>query len=256
MRKKLRIRDRLLLGLAILGEEVIDVVRWGNFQVQHPYLAAWAPEKYKKINFSQTIWRLLRTEYIEKVMKDGKPYLRLTGKGKKFVRDFNFFKFRKKGWDGYWRLVIFDIPKKNNYQRDYLREKLKELGFGQLQQSVYISPYDFAQDMAEFLEAEGLLGKAFILVAKHQLMGDAWKLANIVWKLDKLNKRYQRLANKIYYFHQKKKKTLKVAKRLCQEYLSILREDPILPEKLLPPDWYEEECREELIKISKMRLGR
>lgn len=45
-------------------------------------------------------------------------------------------------WDKKWRVVIFDIPDKfKRRARDALREKLKKLGFCQLQKSVWVIPY-------------------------------------------------------------------------------------------------------------------
>lgn len=44
-------------------------------------------------------------------------------------------------WDGLWRVVIFDIPEEKKLARDVLRNKLKELGFIQLQKSVFVLPY-------------------------------------------------------------------------------------------------------------------
>jgi len=44
-------------------------------------------------------------------------------------------------WDRKWRIVFFDIPEKHRRARDALREKLKEIGFREFQQSVFIQPY-------------------------------------------------------------------------------------------------------------------
>mgnify|MGYP001606639190 CR=1 FL=1 len=57
---------------------------------------------------------------------------------------------KPKQWDGKWRMVIFDIPEKKKRARDALREKLKELGFQELQHSVHIVPYN-CKDEIDFL---------------------------------------------------------------------------------------------------------
>jgi len=44
-------------------------------------------------------------------------------------------------WDGYWRILIFDIPEKFRQLRDDLRVLINILGFKQLQKSVWITPY-------------------------------------------------------------------------------------------------------------------
>lgn len=50
-------------------------------------------------------------------------------------------------WDGYWRLVIFDIPNRQRLARDAFRDKLKRLGLRQLQESVWITPYPCKQEI-------------------------------------------------------------------------------------------------------------
>jgi len=57
---------------------------------------------------------------------------------------------KPKQWDGTWRVVLFDIPEKKKRARDALREKLKELGFQELQHSVHIVPYN-CKDEIDFL---------------------------------------------------------------------------------------------------------
>ena len=62
---------------------------------------------------------------------------------------------KPKRWDGKWRVVIFDIPEKFRLGRDYLRNKLKELGFYQMQKSAWVHPYpcgdevDFIKELYE-----------------------------------------------------------------------------------------------------------
>ena len=48
---------------------------------------------------------------------------------------------RSRVWDKKWRLVIFDIPEKKKPAREALREKLKDLGFAKLQDSVWVTPF-------------------------------------------------------------------------------------------------------------------
>jgi len=107
------------------------------------------------------------------------------------------------------------------------------LGFGQLQRSVYISPYDFEEDMVEFLKAHGLFGSAFVLTCKHRLMGEPRDLANIVWKLDKINEQYENI-----YYGLEQTKNIKEIEKLKEEYMQTVRKDPFLPKQLLPDIWF------------------
>lgn len=81
-------------------------------------------------------------EYREK--KNGSVEIVLSEKGKKKVLEFNIdnIKIQKPlKWDRKWRVAFFDIPEKRRSERNILRNKLKELGFREIQKSVFVHPY-------------------------------------------------------------------------------------------------------------------
>ncbi len=45
-----------------------------------------------------------------------------------------------RGWDGKWRMVVFDLPEKQRALRNRLRKQLRAAHFGGLQRSVWICP--------------------------------------------------------------------------------------------------------------------
>ncbi len=76
--------------------------------------------------------------------KNGFVKIVLSEKGKKIVLGFEIDKIKIKQplrWDGKWRVVFFDIPEKRRFERNVLRNKLKDLGFGEIQKSVFIHPF-------------------------------------------------------------------------------------------------------------------
>jgi phenylacetic acid degradation operon negative regulatory protein len=118
--------------------------------------------------------------------------------------------------------------------RKSLRQKLRELGFGQLQKSVYISPLDVAEDVREVIQAHHLADFVFVAVAR-RFFGDNKDLAARVWRLDKLNEKYADFLLDLedflasrggLNFHQ-----------LYNAFENILLADPCLPKELLP-DWW------------------
>ncbi len=56
-----------------------------------------------------------------------------------------------KAWDGKWRLISFDVPTKDNRERDLLRQALRKNNFYQLQQSVWIAPYEMTKEFWKFV---------------------------------------------------------------------------------------------------------
>ena len=54
---------------------------------------------------------------------------------------------QKSKWQGKWFLVIFDVPEVQRNKRRYLRDFLKEIGFYQYQQSVYVFPFECEKEV-------------------------------------------------------------------------------------------------------------
>jgi len=102
---------------------------------------------------AKSITYLKRRRLVSVVEKDGQQILMLSEYGKKRVLQFDLDKIiikKPKKWDGWWRLVIFDIPEECKQGREALREKLKKLGFFQLQKSCFVYPYE-CKDEIDFI---------------------------------------------------------------------------------------------------------
>ena len=50
-------------------------------------------------------------------------------------------------WDGQWRLVLFDIPEEQKRARRLFTDKIKQLGYRYLQQSVWVHPFESRQEI-------------------------------------------------------------------------------------------------------------
>ncbi|KKT74040.1 MAG: Transcriptional regulator, PaaX family [Parcubacteria group bacterium GW2011_GWB1_44_7] len=79
-------------------------------------------------------------------------YLTEKGKNKSIEESFKNFKIQKPQKDGYWRVVMFDIPNKYKWARDAFRRKLRIMGFHQLQESVFILPYPCEKEVILLIE--------------------------------------------------------------------------------------------------------
>lgn len=251
MKKLLKTQDILLLGLSgglDLFEEIKDPLSIVSKCYENMY--GWVPGKYKRHNFSHLVWRSIKTGHIEKVEKNGEVYIRLTSQGKqKMVRDFPLLSFQKRRWDKKWRFVIFDIQEVNKNARDGLRKKLKELGFGMIQKSVFISPHDVISDLLEFIENLGLGQCVYAFESSTLAVGDLRGLADKVWKLDVLNEKYKYIVDKIQeiknsHLTATRDRVDSLNRPLKSEYLEVLLQDPFLPEELLPVDWFGYKAKE------------
>lgn len=120
-----------------------------------------AGQEWGKIN-RQTLKRsllALRRDklLVERRLSDGTVRLELTEAGKRQAKYLHMFgkgvtiqKPRK--WDRLWRVVMFDIPEETRQFRDILRDHLKQIGFRELQHSVFIFPYPCEKELATLID--------------------------------------------------------------------------------------------------------
>ncbi|OGD85980.1 CRISPR-associated endonuclease Cas2 [Candidatus Curtissbacteria bacterium RIFCSPHIGHO2_01_FULL_41_13] len=143
-----RVKD-ILLVLGVGAVVVTSVVAPGLPRVIY-YLVKQnkdAEKKLAKFNhrlFNQELKRLKKVGSVKFVENNGGLIAQLTKEGENKIAKYQFegMKIQKpKRWDRKWRLIIFDIPEWKKKAREMLREKLKSLGFYQLQKSVYIYPF-------------------------------------------------------------------------------------------------------------------
>ena len=269
MRKLLRTQDILLLGLSgtlDLFEEIKDPFSLVSKSYKNMY--GFVPTRYKRNNFNHLVWRNIKTGYIEKIEKKGEAYIRLTSQGsKKLTRDFPLLLLQKRKWDKKWRVAIFDIQEANKSTRDGLRKKLKELGFGMIQRSVFISPHDIAQDLSEFIKNSGLDEVVYTFEASNLATGDVKGLADKVWNLNALNEKYMEIIEIIENNHLTitrdrvkilntgdQEKMVKLARELKEKYLSLILKDPFLPKELLPFDWMGYKAKELIKNLSQIYI--
>jgi len=112
--------------------------------------------KNKKFTKEKVLVNISRLEKQGLIRKEStKKIYFLTEKGKKLVGYIkDRYSILNKKWDGKIRIVIFDIPEKERYHREWLRDELSLLEFKELQKSVYAGkfplPKDFYQDIIRF----------------------------------------------------------------------------------------------------------
>lgn len=105
----------------------------------------------------------------------GNRVIRLTQKGKRELERCRLLEKTKTHlqWDGYWRMIIFDIHEYKRSIRHKIRTALKQFGFKQLQQSVWIYPYD-CEDAVIFLKADHRIGKELLYITAKTIENDKW----------------------------------------------------------------------------------
>ena len=113
---------------------------------------------------SHVLSRLNRKGYIEYEGEGKDRRVRITKAGRTYLEKQRFQlvnRPQRRRWDGYWRIVMFDIPESQRSRRDALRRELVEAGFKKLQWSVWVSP-DECEGYIKLLKADQHIGKRLV----------------------------------------------------------------------------------------------
>ena len=115
-------------------------------------------ESSERRKIMRALEKMKERKFVRIYEKDGLDVVEITQSGKKKVLSYNLENIkitRPKKWDGYWRIVIFDIPEKNKKSRRALSLKLNDMEFFPLQKSVFVCPFECDNEIdfvAEFFE--------------------------------------------------------------------------------------------------------
>jgi phenylacetic acid degradation operon negative regulatory protein len=147
----------------------------------------------------------------------------------------------RRGWDGIWRMVVFDVPESSTALRTRLRRRLHEFRFGWLQNSVWISPHPvdaFRQALGElalvpeslaYFEVRPIGGESHTA-----LVEGAWDFPGIIRKYAAYRRILQLHPDQTTGTAAAWFRWLEAEHRA---WMSIARCDPYLPLELQPPGY-------------------
>lgn len=169
---------------------------------------------------------------------------RLTNAGRRRLEPFGDpEEFWKRGWDGLWRAFLFDLPSSEHRLRMMLWRWLREHRFGYLQDSVWVRP-DPVSELVETLEWFRENPENFVVLEARTIKGgsDA-ALVKGAWDFAKINAGYRRYLASVDSCQEAVAKPIRPAelaalvRRERTAYVQALAIDPLLPKRLLPPDY-------------------
>lgn len=205
-----------------------------------------------KVNY-QTVKRAIqfaRHKGWLKKAKNKRVWPEITETGKKRLSSLIPRYDNKRVWDDRFYLVTYDIPEVRKRDRELLREYLKKIGAGVIQESVWLTPYNPNDILKEFIDERNLRGTVIISnLGKDGSIGeeDIKDLLVKIYKLEKINEEYNEFLEK---YANKQINPLKI----CFSYWRILKKDPQLPFELLPSNWSGDKAYQ-LFKGSQSKLN-
>ena len=139
----------------------------------------WNEWKHYNISYLQrALRRLEKQKDVEIFEEDGQQIIQLTENGKRKILKYSIESLsveKPSHWDNNWRLVLYDIPKREKYLGDLVRQTLRSMGFYAIQESVYIYPYPCFEQIEFLREYYGLGNKVQYMLIAHIENDGAYK---------------------------------------------------------------------------------
>lgn len=242
-------RDLINLGDRLL-EKTVDVALLlvylnldvPYFQRGKPYLyGKKIQEDFEQFNYAQVKRALkhLKQKGLIQYAKEISALPGITKIGLKKINSIIPVYDEKRVWDGQIYLVSYDFPVKRNNERNILRNYLKKIGCGMLQQSIWLTPYNPNEIIKKFVD-ERNLDDGLVLVSAIGRKGSIGgmtlqELMEKVYHLESLNSKYLQFIADV-------KSNAKQKSQLVIKFLDILAADPQLPFPLLLANWEGEKA--------------
>lgn len=178
---------------------------------------------------------------------NGKRLILTTRAHKVFYEEYPLAQLRKNKWNGEWVIVVYDFPEEMRVARNFIRNKLIDLGFGIPQESILISPLPLSEPVKKLVDGEGMEKYVWVLTAQRVLGLPNEAVATQAWSLDRLDDLYSKLLQILPSIKKTKKKNL--FSEWKKYFLAVDAADPYLPIELLPEDWRGEICKKEFARL-------
>ena len=119
---------------------------------------------------SRALKNLVEENCAEIFKSDRQNYAKITPRGKSKLNSLMLdsdMTLVNTNWDGFWRIILLDLPETRKSERESLRYLLKKAGFVCLKNSAWISPFPFEHLFTNIKKDLGLTTEMMIIVTEH-----------------------------------------------------------------------------------------
>jgi phenylacetic acid degradation operon negative regulatory protein len=185
--------------------------------------------------------RLTRRDLLGRVRDGRLVHYRLTPRAAALLEegDRRIFSLGQERASTVWTILWHAIPEELRLERGQLARRLRFLGFGSLQDGMWISPHDREREVAALLEELGLVGHAAVLLGRPAGSGDFEAVAARAWDVGEVAKRYRAFVTAFGRYATSRsnglgdRQAFLVRTRLVHAFRQFPFIDPGLPEALV-----------------------
>jgi phenylacetic acid degradation operon negative regulatory protein len=143
---------------------------------------------------------------------------------------------------GTWTVLWHQIPEDRRLERSRLARRLRFLGFGSVQDSVWVSPHDHSEEVVRLLEELGVADSATLFSATVGGLAGLPALVSRAWDLSGLVERYEAFVHEFGPYASSRAQgrlsdadAFMIRTRMMHLFRAFPTLDPELPVGLAPP---------------------
>lgn len=164
--KKTNIQEKILAFLQ--GKKAVnrDIL---TKELENDFLGDFEASSKPKYAINRSLKTLSESGFVEELETEQSSFVRITPEGRHKLRSLKLSSptsLVSTSWDGYWRMVLLDLPESRKSERNSLRYILKKAGFVMLKNSVWVSPFPLEHLFMNIKKDMGLSKEITILVTQ------------------------------------------------------------------------------------------
>jgi phenylacetic acid degradation operon negative regulatory protein len=134
-----------------------------------------------------------------------------------------------------WTVLWHAIPEERRLERARLARRLRVLGFGSVQDGMWISPHDRERELVALIDALQVGGYAGVMLGRPAASLDFRALASRAWDLDALDGRYRAFVDEFSHTVRRSddREAFLLRTRLVHDFRRFPALDPELPDELM-----------------------
>jgi phenylacetic acid degradation operon negative regulatory protein len=182
--------------------------------------------------------RLVRRDLIGRVRSGRLVHYRLTPRCERLLIEGDgriFTLGRLPAGAGPWTVLWHQIPEHHRLERTRLGRRLRFLGFGSVQDSVWVAPHDHCTEVADLLSELGVAEWGTVFASSVRPGPGLQALVSRAWDLSELAGRYETFCSEFSRYASESlgdQEAFMVRTRLMHTFRAFAQLDPELPDEL------------------------
>lgn len=192
---------------------------------------------------SRLIGRLKRDQLVAQMGRGQSARFSITAAGRERMQAVSPRDAWSKGWDGAWRIVLFDLPMARQRDRYRLWRAFRDRRLGLLQRSAWIWPHDLEPILRNIIHAEGVPECFCGFAARDVFLCTDAEIVATAWDWEESRRRQHaylqqpRLSRGTLARVRNLNELLPWARFETNAYRHAFSLDPLLPRRLWPGDY-------------------